>query len=392
MNKSAIALIVAAGESRRAGGTLPKQYQMLEGKSLLRRSAEAFLRHPGISGVRVVINPAHLAYYQAHTAGLDLLPPINGGATRQQSVALGLASLADNPPEYVLVHDAARPNVSGAVITRILSALAETPAAIPALPVFDTLKHVEENRIIGTVERQKLFRAQTPQGFHYKEIYAAHRECEGYECTDDAAVAEHAGVEVKIVPGSEHNYKVTTKEDLEDARILLAAASETRIGTGFDAHRLTADESKKYVTLCGIQIASELALAGHSDADVGLHALVDAILGSIGAGDIGQHFPPSDPKWKGADSSQFVTHACSLLKQKHGRIINADITLICERPHISPHRAAMVTHVAKLLEVEESRISIKATTTEKMGFTGRGEGIAAQAAVSVKLPTAQDRE
>lgn len=386
MKKNVVALIVAAGESRRFGSELPKQYQILDGKSLLRRSVEAFLKHPDISGVLVVVNPAHLAYYAEHTKGLKLLPHTDGGATRQESVTMGLESLAtySPPPDYVLIHDAARPNITTELISRVIAGLGETEAVIPALPVFDTLKHVEEERIIGTIERKKLFRAQTPQGFRFKEILEAHRNCAGYECTDDSAVAEHSGLPVKIVAGSEHNYKITTQEDMEDARMLLAANYETRVGTGFDAHKIT---TGKTVTICGIAIDAGFGLEGHSDADVGLHALVDAMLGTIGAGDIGVHFPPSDPKWRGANSSQFVTHALGLLKERGGQIIHADITVICEKPHISPHRDKMVAHVAKLLEIDKSRVSVKATTTEKMGFTGRGEGIVAQAAATVKLPT-----
>lgn len=378
-----IALIVAAGESRRFGSELPKQYQLLEGKSLLRRSIETYLKHPEISGVMVVINPAHLEYYAEHTQGLKLLPHTSGGSTRQESVALGLKALEQTPPDYVLIHDAARPNITAELISRVIAGLAGTPGVIPALPVFDTLKHVEEERVIGTIERKKLFRAQTPQGFHYQEILNAHRECADLECTDDAAVAEHAGLHIKIVTGSEHNYKITTMEDMEDARRLLETEFETRVGTGFDAHRV---DKGNNVNICGVSIESGFTLEGHSDADVGLHALVDAMLGSMAAGDIGMHFPPSDPKWSGADSALFVTHALHLLKERGGKVINADITMICERPHISPHRERMRERVAGLLEVEASRISIKATTTEKMGFTGRGEGVAAQAVVTVKLP------
>lgn len=387
MKKNIIALIVAAGDSRRAGGNIPKQYQMLENASLLRRSTEAFLKHPDISAVAVVINPTHRELYDTHTRGFALLPPVPGGATRQQSVMLGLEALAENAPDYVLIHDAARPNITADVISRVIAGLASVSAVIPALSVYDTLKHVEEERIIGTVERAKLFRAQTPQGFHFSAILDAHRKCAEYNCTDDAAIAEYVGLEIKIVTGSEHNYKITTREDIANAQALLAAHSETRVAIGFDAHRFVAERNgKSGVILCGVTVESNLVLEGHSDADAGLHALVDAILGSIGAGDIGEHFPPSDPKWRGAASSTFITHALSLLKAKGGRVINADITLICETPKISPHRAAMAQCVAKLLETDVSRVSIKATTTEQMGFTGRKEGIAAQAVVAVKLP------
>lgn len=392
MAKTAVALIVAAGESRRAGGDIPKQYQLLGGKSLLRRSAEAFLQHPGISAVKVVINPAHQAYYDEHVKGLDLLPSVHGGTTRQESVKQGLLSLADGAPDYVLIHDAARPNIAQDLISDVLTALEKSSAVIPALPVIDTLKHVEDNRIVGTIERKKLFRAQTPQGFAFQAISDAHGQCVDYNYTDDAAVAENAGLEVKIVAGSEHNYKITTSEDMRDARALLDHHFETRVGVGMDAHRLVAHEegtiaAKHVVTLCGVDIPFEQGLEGHSDADVGLHAIVDALLGAMSEGDIGTHFPPTDPRWRGMNSSRFVLHAYQLLKQKQGKILHVDVTLVCERPRVGPHREQMRDSIAKLFDIELSRVSVKATTTEKMGFTGRGEGIAAQAAVTVKLPS-----
>ena len=383
--KKTIALIVAAGESKRAGGDIPKQYQLLENKSLLRRSIEAFLQHQEISQVKVVINSAHQEFYAEHTKGLDILPAIVGGATRQESVKIGLASLQELSPDLVLIHDAARPNISADVISRVMDALGEAKAVIPALPVYDTLKHIEENIVVGTIERSKLFRAQTPQGFHFNEIYQAHQDCSDLECTDDAAVAENSGLEVKIVAGSEHNYKITTAEDMNDAQLLLAASYETRIGSGFDAHRLVEKENS-FVNLCGVKIDFNKSLDGHSDADVALHALVDAMLGAISAGDIGGHFPPSDEKWKGADSAQFLLYAYNLLKEKRGKIVNIDVTIICEAPKILPHREKMKNRIAEILAIDSSRISVKATTTEKMGFTGRGEGIATQAVVAVKLP------
>lgn len=391
MSKTAIALIVAAGESRRMGGEIPKQYQMLGDKSLLRRSVEAFLQHPGISAVKVVINPGHQGFYDVQMQDVTVLPPTLGGATRQESVKNGLAALADQKPDYILVHDAARPNVSPEVISRVLEALETTPSVIPALPVIDTLKHVEENAVVGTIERKKLFRAQTPQGFHFKALQDAHNQATGVDFTDDASIAENAGIEVKIVPGSEHNYKITTAEDMQDARNLLEAKMESRTGMGFDAHRLGvhADDTiaaKRLVMICGVPIASDHTLLGHSDADVALHALVDALLGAIGEGDIGQHFPPSDPRWRGASSSRFVMHAVQLVRQKQGQVVHVDITVVCERPQVSPHREAMRKSVADMLGVPLSRVSVKATTTEKMGFTGRGEGIAAYAVVTVKLP------
>lgn len=391
MSKSAVALIVAAGESRRAGGDIPKQYQMLGDKSLLKRTIETFLQHSGISGVKVVIHPGHKAYYEEHTKGLKLLPAVTGGNTRQESVKQGLLSLAQSPPDYVLIHDAARPNVAPELITQTLAALALSQAVIPALPVIDTLKHVEEDRVVGTIERKKLFRAQTPQGFHFSPILEAHKACTDYDYTDDAMVAENAGLEVKIMPGSEHNYKITTAEDMRDAQTLLMHQHETRVGFGVDAHRLVPHEKeiiagKRVVTLCGVDIPFEYELEGHSDSDVGLHAVVDALLGAIGEGDIGAHFPATDPRWRGMTSSRFVLHAYQLLKQKQGRVVHVDVTLICEKPHVAPHREKMIASIAELLDVEHSRVSVKATTTEKMGFTGRGEGIMAQAVVTVKMP------
>jgi len=393
MPKSAIALIVAAGDSRRMGGDIPKQYQAIGGKSLLRRSVEAYLRHPGISGVKVVINPAHQNFYEEHTRRLLLLPPAHGGATRQESVKLGLMSLEQDAPDYVLVHDAARPNVSQETIDHVLAGLESASAVIPALPVIDTLKHVEDDLVVGTIERKKLFRAQTPQGFAFGAILDAHRQCTGLGYTDDAAVAENAGLEVKIVSGSEHNYKITTAEDMRDAQLLLEAQYETCVGLGFDAHRLVSHDpdtipGRRVVTLCGVGIPFEMGLEGHSDADVALHAVVDAMLGAMSEGDIGVHFPPSDPRWRGVNSSRFVLHAYQLLRQKQGKLVQADVTLICERPRVAPFRDQMRESLARMLDVSVARVSVKATTTEKMGFTGRGEGIAAQAIVTIKLPAA----
>lgn len=392
MSKTAIALIVAAGESRRMGGEVPKQYQMLGEKSLLRRSVEAFLQHPGISGVRVVINPAHRALYDQHTEGLNLPEPVAGGATRQESVKLGLQSLEGaDAPDYVLIHDAARPNVSAETIADVLDALGRGPAVIPALPVIDSLKHVEGEQVVGTIARQKLFRAQTPQSFHFRAILDAHTQCNDFNCTDDAAVAELAGLEVKIVTGSEHNYKITTPEDMRDAQLLLELRSETRVGMGFDAHRFTphapeVTSARRTIMLCGVAVPHEMALEGHSDADAGLHAIVDALLGAMGEGDIGMHFPPSDPRWRGVNSSRFMLHAYQLLQQKRGRVVHVDVTLICEQPRVSRHRDEMRQSVARLLDIEPGRVSVKGTTTEKMGFTGRAEGLAAQAVVTVRLP------
>jgi 2-C-methyl-D-erythritol 4-phosphate cytidylyltransferase/2-C-methyl-D-erythritol 2,4-cyclodiphosphate synthase len=379
-----IALIVAAGSGTRFGGELPKQYLLLAGRAVLRHSAETFLRHPAISGVRVVISVDHRALYDRATAGLGLLSPVIGGANRQDSVRNGLESLAGPQPAHVLIHDAARPFLSAAIIDRTLVALGEAPGAIVAVPVTDTLKRGQDGRVGGTVDRSGLWRAQTPQAFRFDDILAAHRAAEGAAMTDDAAVAEAAGLPMKLVMGADDNFKITTVEDLHRAERLLApGASDYRMGAGYDVHRFAAGDG---VTLCGVRIPHDQALEGHSDADAGLHALTDAILGAIGAGDIGSHFPPSDPQWRGVDSATFLAHAAGLVAGRGGRITHVDVTLICERPKIAPHRAAMVTRIAGILGLEEHRVSVKATTTEGLGFTGRREGIAAQAVATVALP------
>jgi 2-C-methyl-D-erythritol 4-phosphate cytidylyltransferase/2-C-methyl-D-erythritol 2,4-cyclodiphosphate synthase len=379
-----IALIVAAGAGTRFGGELPKQYMPLAGRAVLRHSIEAFLSHAAVSGVRVVISAEHRSLYDAATAGLRLLPPVHGGPNRQDSVRNGLESLADQQPAHVLIHDAARPFLSAAIIDRALAALAAGPGAIVAIPVTDTLKRAKDGHVGETVDRTGLWRAQTPQAFRFGEILSAHRAARGAAMTDDAAVAEAAGMPMKLVMGADDNFKITTAEDLQRAeRMLAPAAPEFRTGTGYDVHRFAAGDG---VTLCGIRIAHDQALEGHSDADVGLHALTDAILGAIGAGDIGSHFPPSDPQWRGVDSAQFLGHAAKLVATKGGRITHVDVTLICERPKIAPHRAAMISRIAGILGLADDRVSVKATTTEGLGFTGRREGIAAQAVATVAMP------
>ncbi|HUJ97638.1 MAG TPA: bifunctional 2-C-methyl-D-erythritol 4-phosphate cytidylyltransferase/2-C-methyl-D-erythritol 2,4-cyclodiphosphate synthase [Stellaceae bacterium] len=381
---SCIALVVAAGRGTRLGAPLPKQYLPLAGKPVLRYSLETLTSHPGIEAVRVVFNPDDAASYEAAARGLDLLPPVAGGAARQDSVRLGLESLAAAPPARVLIHDAARPFLDRATIDRVLAALDEAPGAIPALPVKDTVKRGVSGRVAETLDRSALWRAQTPQGFDYAAILAAHRAAQGSELSDDAAVAERAGLAVRLVAGSEANFKVTTAEDLEQAeRLLLARQGDIRTGQGFDVHAFGPGD---HVWLCGVKVAHERGLIGHSDADVGLHALTDAILGALGAGDIGQHFPPSDPKWRGAPSHVFLSHAGALVASAAGRIAHLDVTLICERPKIGPHRDAMAARIAEILDLERGRVSVKATTTEGLGFTGRGEGIAAQALATLRLP------
>lgn len=380
-------LIVAAGRGHRFGGELPKQYATLGGRTVLRHAVDSFQNHPAVNRILVVIHPDDRELYDQALAGLDLPQPVTGGATRQDSVRLGLERLAEQAPQKVLIHDAARPFVPPSVISAVIAALDESVGAIAALPVVDSLKRGEDGDIRDGVVREYLWRAQTPQAFRFHEILAAHRAIStdnGEALTDDAAVAQAAGHQVKLIEGATETFKVTTAEDLARAERWLAGATmETRTGSGFDVHRFGAGD---FVTLCGIEIPHSAGLQGHSDADVGLHALTDAILGALSAGDIGQHFPPSDPQWKGADSALFLRHAAEMVRARGGRFIHCDVTLICEAPKVGPHRDRMQERIAEILECEPQRINVKATTTERLGFTGRGEGIAAQATATLQLP------
>ncbi len=379
-------LIVAAGSGSRFGGSLPKQYYKLAGETILRRSVLAFLNHPHIDEVRVVINPAHRDMYDEAVGDLGLPEPIAGGATRQESVLLGLEALAvsKTKPYKVMIHDGARPLVDAATITAVRKALDTAKGAIAAKPVVDTLKRGQGAEIIATVDRSSLWQAYTPQGFDFDTILSAHRAVKGEQMTDDASVAEKVGISVTLVPSNPDNMKITNPEDLDRAaRVLGHSYGDIRTGMGFDVHRLIPGER---ITLCGVTFPHAFSCEGHSDADVGLHALVDALLGAIAAGDIGKHFPPSDAKWKGADSALFVKHALGLITERGGIISNVDVTFMCETPKIGPHRDAMAARVAELLEIRLDRVSVKATTTEKLGFTGRGEGIAAHAIATLRFP------
>lgn len=381
-------LIVAAGRGHRFGGEMPKQYRTVGGQMILRRSMAVFCAHPGISIVKAVIHPDDAALYQCAAEGLPVAKPAFGGPTRQDSVRLGLESLKDENPDIVLIHDGARPFVDFGIITRVITAAADNRGAIPALPVTDTIKAGAKNEngetvIEKTVDRSGLWRVQTPQAFPFPAIYQAHENVKGQELTDDACVAEAAGMQVVLVDGSEENFKITTQDDLVRAEAFLnGRGTDIRTATGFDVHKF---EEGSFVTLCGVRVPHDKKLNGHSDADVGLHALTDALLGAIGAGDIGLHFPPSDMKWKEADSAVFLKHAVSLVKGLGAEILNADVTLICERPKIGPYRLLMCEKLAQGLGISASRISVKATTTEQLGFTGRREGIAAQACVSIRF-------
>jgi 2-C-methyl-D-erythritol 4-phosphate cytidylyltransferase/2-C-methyl-D-erythritol 2,4-cyclodiphosphate synthase len=381
---SVYALVVAAGQGSRFGAPLPKQYLPLGGANILRYAVAALAQHPRVANVLVAIRPEDRALFDRSVSGLAVLPPVAGGAARQDSVRLGLEALVAFRPHRVLIHDGARPFPDEQLVDRVLDGLDKAVAAIPCLPLRDTIKRVEGGTIRATIDRSALWRAQTPQGFHFDAILAAHRAAIGRELTDDAAVAETAGLVPLIVDGSEDNLKVTTAEDLAAAKRLLAARQgDVRVGQGFDVHRFARGD---HLWICGVRIPHGMSLAGHSDADVGLHALTDAVLGAIGAGDIGMHFPPSDPRWRGAVSDQFLCHAADLVRARGGAVAAVDVTVICERPKIAPYRAAMVERIAAILGITPDRVSVKATTTEKLGFTGRAEGIAAQAVATVRLP------
>lgn len=375
------ALVLAAGRGVRAGGGMLKQFQPLGGEPMLRHALRRLAAHPRIGRVQAVIGAGDDAAYDQAAAGLALGPPILGGATRQASARAGLERLAADPPDAVLIHDAARPLVPAAVVDRVLDALEGAPGAIPVLPVADTLKRGAAGLVAATVPRAELFRVQTPQGFRFGAILAAHQSAAA-EATDDAALLEASGLPVALVEGDAMLEKVTAPGDL--ARLEAAhLRMETRIGTGFDVHRLAIGRK---LVLCGVEIPHALGLLGHSDADVGIHALCDAIYGALAEGDIGAHFPPSEARWRDSDSALFLEHAAGRIAARGGRLSNADVTLICEAPRIRPHVEAMRARLAALLGVDIGRVGVKATTTERLGFAGRGEGIAAQAAASLLLP------
>jgi 2-C-methyl-D-erythritol 4-phosphate cytidylyltransferase/2-C-methyl-D-erythritol 2,4-cyclodiphosphate synthase len=381
---SVYALVVAAGRGSRFGDAVPKQYLALGGTTVLHHAVAALAEHPRISGVLVVIRPEDRGLFDRAIAGLAVLTPVAGGATRQDSVRQGLEALVVYRPGRVLIHDGARPFPNSALVDRVIDGLDRAQAAIPCLALRDTIKRTEGSVIRATIDRSALWRAQTPQGFHFDVILAAHRAAIGHDLTDDAAVIEASGLAPLVVDGSEDNLKVTTTDDITAAERLIAARQgEVRVGQGFDVHAFAPGDQ---VRICGIEIPHEAGLAGHSDADVGLHALTDAVLGALGAGDIGMHFPPSDPRWRGAPSDQFLRHAADLVHERGGVVAAVDVTIICERPKIGPYRAAMIARVAAILGIAPTRVSIKATTTDRLGFTGRGEGLAAQAVATVRLP------
>jgi 2-C-methyl-D-erythritol 4-phosphate cytidylyltransferase/2-C-methyl-D-erythritol 2,4-cyclodiphosphate synthase len=393
---SVVAVVVAGGRGTRAAagtGDAPKQYRTIGGRAVIAETIARLSRHPAIACIQPVIHPDDgLAFAESVEAGAKLATPVHGGATRQDSVRHGLEALALDPPEFVLVHDAVRPFVSPAVIDRVLAALATSDGAIAALPVTDTVKRADSGRrITDTIPRDGLWTAQTPQGFRFAALLAAHRraaEAGRTDLTDDAAVAEWAGLSVALVEGDAGNVKLTTAADLvrADARLTAAALADlpdVRVGQGYDVHAFGPGDA---VTLAGVAVPHERGLVGHSDADVGLHAVTDAILGALADGDIGAHFPPSDPQWRGTDSAHFLAAAVQLVRDRGGRVAHLDLTFVCEAPKIGPHREAMRTRIAAICGLPVDRVAVKATTSERLGFTGRREGIAALATATVRLP------
>jgi 2-C-methyl-D-erythritol 4-phosphate cytidylyltransferase / 2-C-methyl-D-erythritol 2,4-cyclodiphosphate synthase len=387
---STAALILAAGSGSRAGGDVPKQYQPLGGKAVLRHTLATFSAHPMVAEVRAVISPADESLYQEAARGLRLGSPVAGGETRQESGRRGLEALSEVKPRLVLIHDAARPFTSPALISSVIQALDKHEGAVPAMPMAETLKRASRGVVVETIDRAGIWAAQTPQGFRYELIRDAHERAamSGLaNFTDDAAIGEWAGMEIAVVPGEGQNFKLTTAEDMrlaegrfvrDDRRCL-----DIRIGQGFDVH---AFEPGNRVVLCGVHIPHSMKLKGHSDADVAMHALTDALLGSIGEADIGTHFPPTDPQWENAESATFLRHAVRLIERRGGFIAHIDLTIVCEAPRIAPHIDAMKNSLARLLGLVPERIAIKATTSEGLGFTGRGEGLVAFAIATVRLP------
>lgn len=396
---SIVALIVAGGRGSRFGSSTPKTYASLAGRPTLTHSISTFARHPAIDAVRVVINPENRALYdQAATycgGWTSLLEPVPGGRERQDSVRLGLESISSLSPKHVVIHDAARPLVTGDLIDRVLTPLTQDDTvytgSIAALPVTDTIKRGSgpdssgpQESVQGTLDRSTLWRAQTPQAFDFQAIMAAHQAVKDRLFTDDSAVAEEAGLRVALVPGEEENFKITVGSDLHRAEALLTAANaDIRVGSGIDTHRFGPGEQ---VMLCGVAIPHDKGLQGHSDADVALHAITDALLSTVGAGDIGMHFPPTDETWRDTSSDVFAAFASRKVQEHDGFIAHVDVTIVCERPRIAPYRIAMQESVATILRIEPARVSVKGTTTEQLGFTGRGEGISAFTSATVRLP------
>lgn len=394
--KDVAVVVVAGGRGTRAGGAAgdaPKQYRSIGGRAVIAETIARLAAHPAVGMIQPVIHADDVeAFAAAVPADRKVLAPVFGGATRQHSVRNGLTALEPRAPALVLVHDAVRPFVSAAVVDRVVAALRDAEGALVALPVTDTVKRAgEDRRVAATVPREGLWTAQTPQGFRFASLLAAHRHAAATgrdDLTDDAAVAEWAGLEVVLVEGERGNVKLTTAADIAaaDERLTaqaLSALPDVRVGEGFDVHAFGPGDR---VVLGGIAIPFDRGLDGHSDADVGLHALTDAILGAMADGDIGSHFPPSDPRWRGADSALFLAEAVSRVRARGGLVAHLDLTLVCEAPKIGPHRDAMRARIAAITGLPVGRVAVKATTSERLGFTGRQEGIAALATATVRLP------
>jgi 2-C-methyl-D-erythritol 4-phosphate cytidylyltransferase/2-C-methyl-D-erythritol 2,4-cyclodiphosphate synthase len=382
------AVVVAAGRGLRAGGDLPKQYRAILGEPVIRPSLATFSRHPEISAVQPVIHPDDALLYRSAVEGLRLLPPVEGDASRQASVRAGLEALQPHRPDLVLVHDAARPFASHALVTRAIAAARASAAAVPVVAVADTVKSVDAaGSVTGTLDRAGLRLVQTPQAFAYAALLDAHRNAQAAgrdDFTDDAALAQWAGLAVATFAGEAKNVKLTSAEDFARAEAIeLARLSDVRTGFGFDVHPFGAGD---HVTLGGVRISHARGLSGHSDADVVLHALVDAVLGALAEGDIGVHFPPADPQWRAASSDRFLAFAVDRVRARNGRIAHLDVTVVCEAPRVGPHRDAIRARIAAIAGVPIERVGVKATTSEKMGFTGRGEGMAAFANATIRLP------
>ena len=382
------AIVVAAGRGVRAGAVTPKQYWAIAGAPVIRSSLALFANHPEVDFVQPVVHQDDRDLFQAATAGLPVLPPVIGGATRQASVRAGIEALASHAPDIVLVHDAARPFASAALVSRAIASVADGPAAIPGLGVSDTVKRVDAGgHVAETLDRMALRTVQTPQAFRLAALRDAHRRAFAAgrdDFTDDAGLMEWAGVTVTVFPGEPGNVKLTTPDDfLRAERERMADVGDVRIGTGYDVHAFGPGD---HVTLGGVRIPHHLGLSGHSDADVVLHAAVDAILGALADGDIGQHFPPSDPQWRGAASELFLRDAMARLRARHGILAHIDVTIVCEAPRIGPHRDAMRQRIAEIAEIDAARVAVKATTNERMGFIGRNEGMIAMVTATVRLP------
>ncbi|HXW25225.1 MAG TPA: bifunctional 2-C-methyl-D-erythritol 4-phosphate cytidylyltransferase/2-C-methyl-D-erythritol 2,4-cyclodiphosphate synthase [Xanthobacteraceae bacterium] len=386
---SVAAVVVAAGRGLRAGGDMPKQYRRLAGEPAVRASLRLFARHPQVSLVQPVIHPDDHARFATAAADLELLAPVFGGATRQGSVRAGLEALAAQRPDLVLIHDAARPYATAALVSRAIAAVGPTGAAVPVMPVADTVKSVDRSGqlIEATLDRTRLRTVQTPQAFRFEAVLDAHRRAAASgrdDFTDDASLAEWAGLKVATFAGEPGNAKLTTAEDVARAeREHAAALSDMRTGSGFDVHAFAAGD---HVMLAGVKIPHDRGVIGHSDADVALHALTDAVLGALAEGDIGVHFPPGDPQWRGASSDRFLAFAAERVRARGGRIAHLDLTIVCETPRVGPHRDAMRARIAAIAGLDVARVAVKATTSERLGFTGRGEGIIAIATATVRLP------